>query len=41
MIGRQLFDLAMLSQGALNLDDIESFILRNERLITLLIGAAS
>jgi molecular chaperone HtpG len=37
----QLFDLAMLSQGALNLDDIESFILRNERLITLLIGAAS
>jgi molecular chaperone HtpG len=37
----QLFDLAMLSQGALNIDDIESFILRNERLLTLLIGATN
>jgi molecular chaperone HtpG len=34
----QLFDLALLSQGALN-DDIEAFILRNERLLALLIEA--
>jgi molecular chaperone HtpG len=37
----QLFDLAMLSQGALNIEDIESFILRNERLLTLLIGVTN
>jgi molecular chaperone HtpG len=32
-----LFDLALLSQGALNMDDLEAFILRNERLLALLI----
>jgi molecular chaperone HtpG len=30
---KQLFDLALLSQGALNLDDVESFIQRSETLI--------
>jgi molecular chaperone HtpG len=37
----QLFDLAMLGQGALNIDDIEAFVLRNERLLTLLIDATN
>jgi molecular chaperone HtpG len=37
LIFGQLFDLALLSQGALNIDDIEAFILRNERLLALLI----
>jgi molecular chaperone HtpG len=36
----QLFDLAMLSQGALNIDDIEAFIIRSERSLTLLIDGA-
>jgi molecular chaperone HtpG len=37
LILEQLFDLALLSQGAFNIDDIETFILRNEKLLTLLI----
>jgi molecular chaperone HtpG len=33
----QCFDLALLSQGALEFDDVENFILRNEKMMELLI----
>ena len=37
LIINQLFDLAVMSQGALNLNDVESFILRSETIISQLI----
>jgi HSP90 family molecular chaperone len=37
MIG-QLFDLALMSQGALGMDDVESFVCRSERLLRILTG---
>jgi molecular chaperone HtpG len=36
LIISQLFDLALLSQGALNIDDVEAFILRNETLLGMI-----
>lgn len=37
LIISQLFDLALLGQGALNLDDVEGFIARNEKLLGMLV----
>ena len=34
LIINQLFDLALMSQGSLNLEDVESFILRSEAMIS-------
>jgi molecular chaperone HtpG len=38
LIISHLFDLALLSQGALNIDDVETFILRNETLLGMIVS---